>query len=201
MTTPYINTRLSTPILLRPHQMNNDIYVNLKKNLEDKVLNKCFSKYGYISKVINIIDYKGGYIEPENTECSARFDVTFSCRLCLPRRNKQIICKLDKVNKMLLTAVNGPIVAIITHDRVSNQFYKDTMNNLRYKKDGESHLLEAGNCIKVTVSQIQFYDNDVKIKIIAYLDSIATEEETKQYYQELYNQNEEEIVEVNFADI
>ena len=52
MLSPYINTKLTTSVLLHPYQMDNKIYINLKKNLEKKIVGSCFSKYGYIVKLI-----------------------------------------------------------------------------------------------------------------------------------------------------
>jgi hypothetical protein len=38
---PIVNTILSTKVSLLPHQMNNDIYQNLKYNVAKKVEGKC----------------------------------------------------------------------------------------------------------------------------------------------------------------
>lgn len=194
MTSPYINTIIHTTVMLHPYQMDNKIYINLKKNLENKVTKKCFSKYGYIVKVIEIIDYKDGRIEAENTESSALFDLEFSCRICSPLRNTQIVCEIDRVNKLLITAKNGPILVVITNDRLnSNVFFKDNNNNIRYKKDGQSKMLEPQDFIKVTLQTIQFYDGDEKIKAIGFVDDIATEEEKKSYYSDQYIDTDEVI--------
>lgn len=188
MTSPYINTKIHTSVILHPYQMDNKIYINLKKNLESKVTGKCFSKYGYIVKVIEILNYKDGIIEAENTESSALFDLEFSCRICSPLKNTQIICEIDRVNKLLITAKNGPILIIITNDRLNNIiFFKDNNNNIRYKKDGQSKMLESQDFIKVTLQTIQFYDGDEKIKAIGFVDDIATEEEKRNYYLDQYD--------------
>jgi len=168
--------------------MDNKIYINLKKNLENNVTGKCFSKYGYIVKVIEILNWKEGIIEAENTESSALFDLEFSCKICSPRKNTQIICEIDRVNKLLITAKNGPILVVITNDRLNNViFFKDNNNNIRYKKDGQSKMLESQDFIKVTLQTIQFYDGDEKIKAIGFVDDIATEDEKKSYYADQYN--------------
>ena len=187
MTSPYINTKISTSIMLHPYQMDNKIYVNLKKNLEKKISNRCFSKYGYVVKVIEILNYKDGVIEAENTESSALFDLDFSCRICLPLKNTQIICEIDRINKLLITAKNGPILVVITNDRInSSLFFKDNNNNIRYKQNEQSKMLEPQDFIKVTLQTIKFYDGDEKIKAIGFIDNIATEEEKKNYYADQY---------------
>ncbi len=190
MTSPYINTKISTSIMLHPYQMDNKIYVNLKKNLEKKISNRCFSKYGYVVKVIEILNYKDGVIE-ENTESSALFDLDFSCRICLPLKNTQIICEIDRINKLLITAKNGPILVVITNDRInSSLFFKDNNNNIRYKQNEQSKMLEPQDFIKVTLQTIKFYDGDEKIKAIGFIDNIATEEEKKNYYADQYKETE-----------
>lgn len=189
MTSPYINTKLSTSVLLHPYQMNNDIYINLKQNLEKKVSGKCFSKYGYIVKVIEILEYKDGVIEAENTESSALFDLTFSCRLCAPIRNTEIICEIDRINKQLITATNGPILIVITNDRINKDiFFKDNNNNIRWKKGEQTDILKQKDFIKVTLQTLQFYDGDEKIKGIGFVNDIATEDEQKKFYADQYKE-------------
>lgn len=191
MISPYINTKLKTSVLLQPYQMNNNIYINLKRNLEEKVAGKCFSKYGYIVKVIEIINYKDGVIEAENTEASALFDLDFSCRICAPLRNTQIICQIEKINKQLITAINGPILIIITNDRINtNIFFKDNNNNIRYKKDGVSNMLQQNDFIKITLQTLRFYDGDEKIKAIGFIDDIANDAEQKKFYEEQYKEKD-----------
>ena len=198
MLSPYINTKLKTSVLLHPYQMNNNIYRNLKKNLEEKVADKCFSKYGYIVKVIEILDYKDGVIEAENTEASALFDLDFSCRICAPLRNTQIICQIERINKQLITATNGPILIVITNDRINtNVFFKDNNNNIRYKKDDVSHMLQQNDFIKITLQTLQFYDGDEKIKAIGFVDNIANEAEQKKFYEDQYT---DEGVIVDFGE-
>lgn len=194
MTSPYINTKLTTSVLLHPYQMDNKIYLHLKKNLEKKLLGRCFSRYGYVVKIIKILSYKDGIIEAENTEASALFDLEFSCKICAPLRNTTIICQVDKVNKLLVTATNGPILVVITNDRINSEtFFKDKNNNIRYKKGSTSEVLQSNDFIKVTLQTIQFYDGDEKIKAIGFIEGMASEEETKSFYADQYKETEELI--------
>lgn len=184
---PFINTVIQNSTILHPYQMNNSVYRSLKTNLERKLVGKCFSNYGYIVKIIEILSYKDGVIEAENTESSALFDLTFSCRICAPLKNTQIICEIDRVNKLLITAVNGPILIVITNDRTNSKvFFKDNNNNIRYKKEGQSLMLQPHDFIKVTLQTIQFFDGDEKIKAIGFMEDIADESEKKKYYEDQY---------------
>jgi len=168
--------------------MDNKLYINLKKNLENKVLKRCFNDKGYIMDIYKILEYKDGMIEAENPSGSAIFDVSFSCRLCIPLKGKQIVCKVDRVNKLLITVQNGPILVIITNERINDKvFFSDNMNNLRYRKEDKSYLLEAGDFVKVTIINTTFNNGDDKIKAIGFIDDIATEEDKKFYFNDLYD--------------
>ena len=189
MSSPYINTQLSTSVILHPFQMDNKVYINIKKNIENKLVGKCFSDYGYVVKIIEILKYGDAPIEAENVESSALIPVDFSCRICHPLRNSQYIFEIQRVNKLLITAINGPILVIITNDRVNNEiFFKDNNNNLRYKKDGVSNVLQPHDFIKVTLLTIQSYDGDEKIKAIGFMNDMASEGDQKNYYSDLYKE-------------
>jgi DNA-directed RNA polymerase subunit E'/Rpb7 len=196
MTSPYINTKLYTSVILYPHQMNNKIYLNLKKNLSDQVANRCFLSYGFIIKIIEIINYTSGIIEMENMESSAKFDVTFSCRLCAPLKEKTIICQIDRINKVLITAKNGPILVIITNDRINvDKFFIDNNNNFRFKVDANnSSLLEIKNYIKIKLVTIEFNNGDNTIKAIGFLEDIASEKEKQQFFKDTFDVENDELI-------
>ena len=169
MSGPYINTELYTNVTVHPNQMDNKIYINLKKNLERTIVKKCFRNYGYIMEIYEILGFKDGIIEPENLMGSSIFDVTFSCRICMPLKNKQIICQVIRVNKLLITVENGPILVIITNNRINDKiFFTDNNNNLRYRNDNKSHILKPKEFVKITVISTTFNDGDNKIKVIGF---------------------------------
>lgn len=199
MSSPYINTKLSTSIILHPYQMDNNIYINLKKNLERKLVGKCYKQYGYVEKVIEIMNYDNikneGIIEAENVESSALYDLQFSCRLCRPLPQTQIICEISRVNKLLLTAVNGPILIIITYDRINNNvFFKDNNENIRYKKGNKSYILAPHDFVKINIQTVILQDKEEKIKAMGFMFDIATEEEKKTYYEDLYNNETNKLI-------
>ncbi len=191
---PYINTKLFTTVSLKADQLNNKFYINLKKNLEEQILHKCYKNYGYIMDIYKIIKYSDGNIEPENYSASAKYDIEFSCRLCRPLRLRQIICEIDRVNKVLVTTTNGPIIVIITNDRINDKvFFTDNNNNLRYKKDGKTQLLKKGDFVKISLKATMFNHADTKIKAIGYLEEVATDDDVKEYYKDIYDKEKEMI--------
>lgn len=193
MSSPYINTKLSAQIALKPEQMNNEIYINLKNNLKKKLLGKCYKNYGFIVN-INRIDYSEGIIEAENFSASAKYNVNFECRLCRPLIGKQIICQIDQLNKILATAKNGPIKVIITRDKVNKEiFFSDNNNSLRYKKDEESVLLKSGDFVLINIISIQARHLDSTIKGMGFLTDIATDEQIEEYYKDQHIKDEKII--------
>ena len=181
--TPYINTTLTSPIMLYPNQMDNKLYLHLKNNLINKLGNKCYKNYGYIVKIYKIDEISEGFIEPEDQSCSCKFIIKFSCKLCLPPKNKEIICKIDRMNKALISAINGPIRIIITPDKINkDNFYADVNRNIRVKNN--SNVVIPDMYIKILVLSSSFSDYDDKILTIGYLENIATENEVKLYNDE-----------------
>ena len=146
---PYFNFELYTTLLLSPNQMNNNLYINLKKNLKAKVENKC-NKIGYILNIYNILSYDEGILEPEDFTGSAKYNIKYSARLCCPIENTFIICKIENMNKLLIKAKNGPILIIINNNNI---------NTDNFKKDNEQNIIHKNNTLKV--------DDYIIIKVLA----------------------------------
>ena len=192
MDSPYINTKLYANVTLYPNQMNNNIYLNLKKNLIENVQKKNYGSYGYIMEVFEILSYDSNKIEAENTMSSAIYDVQFSCRLCKPLKDMKIICQVDKLNKVLLRLKNGPIHMIITNDRINETvFFKDNYRNLRYKSGEKSNVLTPGDFVKVNTLQLSFTAGDGDITGIGFLENMASDAEINAFYKEEYNNLDE----------
>jgi DNA-directed RNA polymerase subunit E'/Rpb7 len=180
---PYIETSLRCPIMLSPTQMDNKLQLHLKSNLTNTIKGRCYMNYGHIIKINKIEEMSDGIIEEEDSTCSAKFIVKFSCRLCLPAKNKEIICKIDRMNKALISGINGPIKAIITPDKINkDKFFTDNDRNIRIKSS--SQTLEPEMYIKVLILASTFNNYDINIIAISYLQDIATEQEIKLFEKE-----------------
>ncbi len=196
---PYTNTSLLCPIMLSPTQMDNKMYLHLKLNLINKLEGKCYKNYGFINKIYSIEETSDGIIEAEDPTCSAKIIVRFICNLCLPVINKEIICKIDRMNKSLIGAINGPIKIIITTDKINkDNFFPDMNRNIRIKKNSEVVVPEM--YVKIIVLSKSFSDYDKHILVIGFLQDIATEEEVRQYYPEFNKQMEILDDSVNIKD-
>lgn len=195
MSSPYINTQLGTNVPLFASQMNNKIYLNIKNNLVNNIEKKCYKNYGYIMEIHKILKYKDGVIEAENTNSAASFDVLFSCRLCIPKEGLQIICQVDRVNKLLITAKNGPLFVIITSVKINDSiFFTDNNDSLRYRyNNSKSEMLKSNDFIKVTLGSVMYSSGDDKIKATAFLDDMATDKEIEFYYKDLFDQEKKAV--------
>lgn len=193
MQSPYIDTKLTTTVTLKPHQLDNKIYINLKKNLENKVLNICYKKYGYIVDIHQILKYENGVMPPESFDASVKFNIEFACRLCRPLIDTMIICKINRINKVLTTAANGPILAIITNDRINDSvFFSDRNNKLRYKKQETPHgqELKHNDFVIIKIMSVVINHGDSKIVSIGFLENIASDDDIEKFYKDQYEHKE-----------
>jgi DNA-directed RNA polymerase subunit E'/Rpb7 len=192
---PYTDEKLKTIVAIKADQMDNRIYNNLKKNLEYKLLGKCFKNYGVITKIYKITKYNEGRIQAENFSASAEFEVEFNCRLCLPLNNKDIICEISQIQKALIIAKNGPITILIQSSTIDEKILKiDNLNNYIYKdkKTGEIKKLDKGSHIVIKISQIKFHNGDKTIICLGLLVNIPEEETIKKYYDMINAKTSEE---------
>ena len=177
---PYINTTLVCPVMLYPNQLDNKKYLHLKTNLSNKLVGKCYKSYGFISDIYKIEETSDGIIEAEDPTCSSKYIVKFSCKLCYPIKDREIIFKIDRMNKALIGGINGPLRAIITPDKINKEkFYPDNNRNIRIK--GNTNIVLPDMFIKVRVMSSSFSDADTNILVIGFLVDIANPEEIEMF--------------------
>lgn len=193
MSSPYINTRLYSRVTILPSQMNNDIYSHMKSNLIKRLEGKCYINYGFITKIYEILDRSDGVMEAENPMAAAIYKVKFSCRLCMPLKNKFIICKVDKTIPMLTSLSNGPIRVIVTNDRINKDIFLVGKNGILVKSSNGIRNLSPGDHVKVRIDSRKFNNNDNIIMCMGVLEAIATSEESARFASDEYNINEKFI--------
>ena len=187
---PYINTTLVSRVMLNPNQMDNKIYLHLKNNLHNKLVGKCYLNYGFITNIYKLEEISEGIIEAEDPTCSAKIVIKFSCRLCFPPKNKYIICKIDRMNKALISAINGPIKVIITQDKINKEhFFTDSERNIIIKAGRGS--LAPDMFVKILILSSTFGNYDTSILSIGFLQELATEDEIKLYNNDNINNKDE----------
>lgn len=185
---PYINTTLITPIMVQSNQLDNKLYLHIKNNLIKKLEGRCYLTYGFIKKINKIEDISEGIVEAEDSTCGIKFVIKFNCKLCYPIKNKYLICKIDRMNKTLISAINGPIKVIITPDKINKDiFLTDADRNIRIKE--KSKLIEPEMFVKVLILQSTFSNYDTTIIAIGNLHDIAKDSEIEAYKLDNFNVN------------
>ena len=117
-------------VSVSPHQIGNNLYTYLKKNLKEKLENKC-NDLGYIVEIFKINEYYAEFIKPSDFSGNCQFAVNYECRICKPQRNDIIVGKIININRMIV-AKNGPIDIIIPYDNINNSKFKINNNILYY---------------------------------------------------------------------
>jgi DNA-directed RNA polymerase subunit E'/Rpb7 len=202
---PIINTVLSTKVALLPKQMNNDIYYNLKYNIEKKVQGKC-NEFGFVIKVLKIENYNDGEVEGENFTGSAVYNIRYLASLCVPVEKTQIICKIENINNAIILATHGPISCVITPDNINTIIFVNEIGKYYYNLNNSRTELKKGDLVKLTVLSKKLYKNDIMISL-GFLDQIAVQGEIDNYYKpELFNPDQQveetvELVEFHEDDI
>jgi len=193
---PCIDKILYTKIILHPNQMNNDLYMNLKKNLIDKLENKCISD-GYVIKIYKIIDYTNGIIEAENLTGAAIFNVKYLARICVALKETTIIGKITEYipNANFALAEFGNIMKIIftKNERDLNTRVFTINSDKSITHIQSQRKLQVGDFVRLQLKTIRYHHNDIFIKCMAYLEEYPTKEEIENF---AYNESnlEEQII-------
>lgn len=189
MNNPFINTMLYTTIALHPSQLNNQIYSNLKQNLIRTLEKKCYKDYGYICKIYEILERDNGIIVPEDITSSVSFKIKFSCRLCHPLENTQIICKVNQISDTFISLIRDPIHVIVTTDRINKNIFHHDTNDKKIKMNIGNTVLEPNTFVKVTIVAKTFIHKDRKILAVGILDDVASDNDVENFYSEEYSKD------------
>jgi DNA-directed RNA polymerase subunit E'/Rpb7 len=188
MSNPFKDTILYTTVVLHPSQLNNNIYSNIKQNLMGLV-GKCYKRYGYISKIYEILERDMGCIRAEDPTASVEYKVKFSCRLCHPIEKSQIVCKINKITPVFISLVRDPIYITVPLGNSGsfneNEFYWDA-HRKQFIVRKTNEVLEANTFVKATILSKTFSDKDQTIFAIGHLDDIATDEDINKFYGDEY---------------
>jgi len=175
---------LYTKVSLLPYQMNNDIYINLKKNLIDNIESRCI-KDGYVIKVYKILEYFNGIIEPENFTGSAIFHVKYLAKICFGIQNSMIIANITEIipNANFVLVEFGNIMKIIftktERDINSKKFILGNDKSIIFLPNQTK--LKKGDYVKIQLKIIKYFQNDIYLKCMGYLEDIATPNEISEY--------------------
>jgi len=197
LTNPYVNTNLTGRVCLKPVFLDNNIYIHLKTILKKNIEKKC-NKYGFVHTVHKILDFKDGFMIPEDLTGSVIYDVKYSALVCLPQENTIIVCKINKMENNLFTAENGPILIILKQQDINKDIFSIDTKNVISTKEGKK--LEVGDYVSVYIKNKRFFTGDNIIIGVGRLENICSEEEVDKYYKPPID-DDEEIESSNIIDI
>lgn len=189
MQSPYFNTTLELDVKLFAKQMDNNIYDNIKQNIEKIYLDKCYNDFGYIDKIYNINeDIKGGVINAEDFSAAAIFRVKFNCKICNPLKNTIIMGKIISINNRIIVANMGPIKFIIQENNFN-------VNNIQFKRTAYYPLVNniiinkpitTGTYVMIKVLGKKIIAGNTTIIVFGSLESVVDEETIEENIKNQY---------------
>ena len=191
MNSASFKTVLDATVVITPSQLNNDLYMNIKDNLEKRLIGKCYKNYGLIEKIYNIQKISDGKINQEDNDCNVYYNVSFHCRILKPVINSTIIAKVNSINNDYIFLTSSNIKIIVTNKKIGNNYINDTINNT-YKNKETNKVIENGDFMKVNVLKYQLMDKEKNIYVEGSLVDEATDEEVDKFYNQLYTDIKED---------
>lgn len=196
--TSSFKTTLSSIVVITPEQLNNDLYMNIKMNLEKRFLNRVYKNYGLIEKIYSIEKVGEGKINKEDNNCNVYFNVDFNCRLIKPINNNIIIAKLLSIGNEFLVLTCGCIKIMIKNNKLDDKYIIDSVNG-KYKNKETNEEIKLGDYFKVQIYKYQMINKETKIYANGILLDDASKEEVEKYYNIYYDEikEDEESVDLN----
>ena len=209
---------LYTKIILHPNQMNNDIYINLKKNLIEKLEGKCITD-GYIIKIYKILEYTNGIIDGENFTGAAVFNIKYLAKVCMAIKETTIVAKITEYlpNANFALGEYGNIMKIIftKNERDINIRVFTITSDKNILHIQSQKKLQLNDYVKLQLKTIRYYHNDIYIKCMAFLDDYPSIDEIEKFaYKEeniidnvvdnksmVYYNEDNEVQEININQI
>ena len=181
LTQIFVDKKLHDIVPIKARQITPDLYLHLKHNLIQQVEKKCLS-YCYVSKVREITKYDEGEMRQEDFTGDVQFKVSYNARVCIPTIGCNIVCKLDKIIKLVILVVNGPLICTVRVSETEidqNVFTIQNSDKIIYKKTGKE--LAPGDHVKITIINQKIFQGQDYIAIFAKMYDIANEQEINTY--------------------
>ena len=179
----YFSTNLKKRVIISSNKINKNLDKILKEILVNEFEGKCV-KEGYIKEdSIDIIQRSSPYLYGNQFNGNIAVDIIYRAKICCPMRGNIIECFIEKVNKLGILAVNGPLSIII-----ARQFHKDKT----IFKD-----LNENKKVLAKVIDKRFNINENKISVIAELYVINKDNKKSANKNIIESENEESNNEVS----
>ena len=201
--TSTFKTTLKSIVVVKPEQLNNDLYMNIKDNLEKRLLGKVFRNYGLIEKIYGINKIGEGKIHQEDNNCNVYFDVDFNCRIIRPTNGNIIIAKIDSISPEYIVLSSGEIKIIVKNKHIGDKFILDNIKGI-YQNKETGKVIDVGDYFKVEINKYQIVNKEKVIYVSGSIIEEATNEEVEKYYDSVYGEikeDDESVDNVNINDL
>lgn len=198
--TSSFKTTLKAVVVVSPEQLNNDLYMNIKGNLEKRLVGKGYHNYGLIEKIYNIQKISDGKIKQEDNDCNVYFDVDFNCRVVKPTIHNIIIGKVATISPEYILLTSGSIKAIVKNKHIGDNYILDNTLGI-YKNKTNGKEIEIGDYFKMEIYKYQMMDKEKVIYVSASIIEEASDEEVEKHYDSVYGEMKEDDDNVDDTDI
>ena len=177
LTLPIKILKVGHRITVMPQKMNNDILSNIKQSLKGELEGKCAHLWlceddsnleqkfiCYVHQIKHIVDISSGKIEIENRFAAPTFDVLFTATTLVPKIGDMILAKVDQINPISVCCVNGPIKIIIPVNRINQDKYHLTNDELQDLERNEA--IKEDDYLMVKILAAKCYPNTTIIGMI-----------------------------------
>ena len=179
---PFMSHEYQIIVKLHPHQMNSDLYMHLKHNIEKRVVGKC-NNVGLITKVEKLLKYDDNEINIEDFSADAEYSVDYVATICIPMKDTEVILQVKKticeLGNYLISASNGALTCVLA---VKNNTHFLSMKNSKVYISNYDKYLEIGDFIKVLIINKRSDPGDHVIQIIGKIVDLSSEDEVKNNY-------------------
>lgn len=196
--TSSFQTVLSAVVVVSPSQLNNDLYMNIKDNLEKRLLGKGYQNYGLVEKIYGIDKISEGKIKQEDNDCNVYFNVDFRCRVIRPTIDNIIIAKVISISPEYLVLSSGSIKAIVKNKHIGDNYVLDSIKGV-YQNRETGKEIELGDYFKVRIYKYQMMNKERVIYISGNIVDAASNEDVEKHYEAVYREikEDDEVIDDN----
>lgn len=118
-------------------------------------------------------------IPPEDLDGRCVVKVRYNGLVCKPLESEYIIARIEKIDNLLISAAQGPILALLQYDHVDYTRFAQTPTGLVYNN---SVVVGPGTLIIIKVLSVRVVQYDTRIMVLGALHDIASQEQSEEYF-------------------
>jgi len=181
---PIIIKNITAPVILYPNQLNNDLLIHMKNNLEELYKKRCFKDIGFIIEILDIIKYSEGIIYPEQNEGCVQYIVEFSCKMSVVIKDTIIIGKVEQINQQFILLSHYPYNIVVEYNNINTNKFEYISPKIKYIN---GDYINKGDYLKIKIICSHLMNGDTKIITLGYLEDIVNDKELEEYFDNIYS--------------